>query len=324
MYDYIYSIIIPHKNIPDLLMRCLRSIPVREDIQVIVVDDNSDGADSYLDTYSDLRRPYLEFYATKDDKGAGYARNVGMAYAKGKWLLFVDADDFLTLDAFDVLDQYAESKNDIVYFRPKAVQSDDCATPARRNTYITKLFDDFSNDGDDRYLRTEFCTPWSKLVSRNFVLKVDAKFEEIPYSNDFVFFTIIGTCAKHVEIAERTFYVVTERQLSLTSNFCAKKGELDCRASAYLRATFIARKNGYKKNYSELTNYAQRLFGKNWLLYCAFFRICRMNGLTDRKIFCLICDGYSLKGWCRVVLTTYILLLFYPSKKCFKDFSKYL
>ena len=40
-----FTIIIPHKEIPDLLMRCLKSIPVSEDIQVIVVDDNSSDAD---------------------------------------------------------------------------------------------------------------------------------------------------------------------------------------------------------------------------------------------------------------------------------------
>lgn len=37
-----YSIIIPHKNIPKLLRRCLDTIPRREDVQVIMVDDNSD------------------------------------------------------------------------------------------------------------------------------------------------------------------------------------------------------------------------------------------------------------------------------------------
>lgn len=42
-----FSIIIPHYDIPDLLMRCLKSIPVSEDIQVIVVDDNSSDADTY-------------------------------------------------------------------------------------------------------------------------------------------------------------------------------------------------------------------------------------------------------------------------------------
>ena len=49
-----YSIIIPHNDIPDLLMRCLNSIPVSEDIQVIVVDDNSADADTYLDRYPEL------------------------------------------------------------------------------------------------------------------------------------------------------------------------------------------------------------------------------------------------------------------------------
>lgn len=36
-----YSIIIPHKNISSLLRRCLDSIPERDDLEIIVVDDNS-------------------------------------------------------------------------------------------------------------------------------------------------------------------------------------------------------------------------------------------------------------------------------------------
>jgi len=44
-----YSFIIPHKNCPDLLQRCVDSIPERDDVQVIVVDDNSDeGKKNYL------------------------------------------------------------------------------------------------------------------------------------------------------------------------------------------------------------------------------------------------------------------------------------
>ena len=54
------SIIIPHYDIPDLLMRCLKSIPVSEDIQVIVVDDNSADADTYLGRYPELSRPLFK------------------------------------------------------------------------------------------------------------------------------------------------------------------------------------------------------------------------------------------------------------------------
>lgn len=39
---YTYTIIIPHRNIPKLLQRCLDSIPHRDDLHIIVVDDNSD------------------------------------------------------------------------------------------------------------------------------------------------------------------------------------------------------------------------------------------------------------------------------------------
>ena len=41
---YNYTVIIPHKNCPDLLQRALDSIPEKDDIQVIIVDDNSDAS----------------------------------------------------------------------------------------------------------------------------------------------------------------------------------------------------------------------------------------------------------------------------------------
>ena len=65
-----FTIIIPHKEIPDLLIRCLKSIPVSEDIQVIVVDDNSSDTDRYLERYPELSRPYLEFIRTTKGRGS--------------------------------------------------------------------------------------------------------------------------------------------------------------------------------------------------------------------------------------------------------------
>lgn len=85
-----YSIIIPHYNIPDLLMRCLKSIPVMEEIEVIVVDDNSPDAATYIERYPELSRPHLAFIRTTKGGEAGYARNVGMEHARGNWLLFAD------------------------------------------------------------------------------------------------------------------------------------------------------------------------------------------------------------------------------------------
>ena len=108
-----YSIIIPHKNSPELLDRCLASIPKRNDIEIIVVDDYSD----------ENRRPQINredvdvIYITKEEsKGAGHARNVGIEAAAGIWLVFADCDDYYINNAFDKLDAFRETEYDIIFY----------------------------------------------------------------------------------------------------------------------------------------------------------------------------------------------------------------
>lgn len=104
-----YSFIIPHRNVPHLLQRCIDSIPKRDDIQIIIVDDNSDPKIVNFECFPGLNEKCVEVYFTKEGKGAGYARNIGLTYAKGKWFLFPDADDHYTTDLMNVLDKYVNS-----------------------------------------------------------------------------------------------------------------------------------------------------------------------------------------------------------------------
>ena len=111
---YNYSFIIPHKNCPDLLQRCVDSIPERDDVQVIVVDDKSDeGKKPALKHRKNLQVIFLD---VSQSKGAGRARNVGLEHAKGKWLLFADADDYYVEGFINILDHYIDGYNDVVYF----------------------------------------------------------------------------------------------------------------------------------------------------------------------------------------------------------------
>lgn len=89
-----YSFIIPHKNSPQLLNRCVNSIPRRDDVEIIVVDDNSDPnvVDWKSFKFDDTR--CLTLIQDHSCKGAGNARNVGIDNAHGRWLLFADADDY--------------------------------------------------------------------------------------------------------------------------------------------------------------------------------------------------------------------------------------
>ena len=65
-----YSIIIPHKNSPELLNRCLASIPQRNDIEIIVVDDNSDSAKKPQTSRIGVKIINIE---KENSKGAGRA-----------------------------------------------------------------------------------------------------------------------------------------------------------------------------------------------------------------------------------------------------------
>jgi len=143
----LFSIIIPHFDIPDLLMRCLKSIPVSKEIQVIVVDDNSPEADTYLEKYPELSRPYLEFIRTTKGGGAGYARNVGLDHAKGQWLLFADADDFFVEDMYDIITSNSDSEADVIYFKKESVCSENIIQKTDRDVYIDRMINDYYANG---------------------------------------------------------------------------------------------------------------------------------------------------------------------------------
>lgn len=119
-----YSVIIPHKNCPELLARCIDSIPKRDDIEVVVVDDNSDCILSVMEVVASRELQNLKLVCTEKDGGAGYARNIGLEQVSGKWLLFLDADDFFLEESFEHFDMYLNSECDMVYFKHMSVYSD--------------------------------------------------------------------------------------------------------------------------------------------------------------------------------------------------------
>ena len=58
---------------------------------------------------------------TKEGKGAGYARNTGIKYVKGKWLLFSDADDYFSENVNRLFDDYENSVMDVIYIPYKTI-----------------------------------------------------------------------------------------------------------------------------------------------------------------------------------------------------------
>ncbi len=245
-----FSIIIPHKNIPDLLQRCLDSIPKRDDLQVIIVDDNSDPSIVDLKKFPGINRSNTEVIFTKEGKGAGYARNVGLKNAKGKWILFADADDYFCPELLKKLDYYKESRHDLIYFKTICRDSTNTEVIGSRQRLCdqyNKSQEDFSKKHIDfRKAILSFGTPWGKLVQRKFLEDNKILFEEVPYSNDIRWITLIAIHCTEESFAtsNQTLYCLTDRDLSLyhTNNYKA----LACRFSVFLRQANLLYTHGYK------------------------------------------------------------------------------
>lgn len=102
---YKVSVIIPVWNQETLVIRCLNSIPKREDIEIIVVNDAS--TDKTLKNLKKYKEKPIKIVDLKENMGVSNARNVGLEQATGKYILFVDSDDYVYPDVFlKIVDEY--------------------------------------------------------------------------------------------------------------------------------------------------------------------------------------------------------------------------
>lgn len=111
------SVIVPVYNVEKYLDRCLVSLlnQTLKDIEIILVDDGSpDNCPQMCDDYAakDCRVKVVH----KKNAGLGFARNSGLEVATGKYVAFVDSDDFVDLSMYEKLLKTAENDGaDIVY-----------------------------------------------------------------------------------------------------------------------------------------------------------------------------------------------------------------
>lgn len=214
---YKFTIIIPHKNIPNLLQRCLCSIPKREDLQVIIIDDNSDPGIVDFGNFPGIGEENIEVVFTKEGKGAGYARNIGLKYAKGEWLLFADADDFYNYSIGEILDRHINSSCDIIFFDSCSLDSETYANSFRSafTHEMIKLYAKNKEEGEFQ-LRYYLGVPWSKIIKKDLIDKYKIRFDETQITNDNTFSYLCGYYAQKIDVDPVAGYCITTRADSLT------------------------------------------------------------------------------------------------------------
>ena len=235
---YTYTIIIPHKNSPKFLQRCLDSIPHRDDLHVVVVDDNSDTDIVDFKHFPGLDRNDVEVIFTKEGKGAGYARNIGLMHTESEKVIFADADDYFNYCLSEILNEYKDDDTDIVFFNWLYVDSEYYTYSSKRDWFgwLFKKYDENPQDGENAF-RYQNDGPVCKIIKKSLIDKYDICFEETTNQNDVRFSYMTGYYAKSIKVDKRAIYTVTYSPTSIMFTWNPEK--IKTRMGVYCRKVFL-------------------------------------------------------------------------------------
>ena len=161
----VVSVIVPIYNVESYLERCLNSIigQTFNNIEIICVDDGStDGSGEILDRLMQTDSRIIVIH--KKNKGLSSARNTALSFVKGKYVCFVDSDDWIENNAIEELVAHMTNGIDIVVV---GAQIDDEGGDSAerlqqlRNIYTAKLSGPLTLD--DNSINKVTITVWGKL-----------------------------------------------------------------------------------------------------------------------------------------------------------------
>lgn len=270
--DINYSIIIPHYKVYELLDRALKSIPDRGDIQIIVVDDNSKIGLNDFQRLNHFKYAQCSFIISQKSIGAGGARNIGLSSASGKWLLFLDSDDFFHSSAFVIFDKYLNSDFDIVYCNTMSVFSNTLEKSFRFSLYKAYIECHDGTEENNNILKYGHNVPVAKMIKHSLVKDNDIKFDETRYCNDSMFAVKTAINSKKICVDKQVVYVVTEREGSLITHPTLEA--VTIRYEVQLRVNKLIREKGMKQYQNSILSYLNQSlrFGAH-----AFFKFIKLG-----------------------------------------------
>lgn len=180
-----YSLIIPHHGSHEMLQRLLDTVPKRNDLEVLVINDD-------------------------DQRGAGWARNKGIESANGEYFVFADSDDWF-LPAFnDLLDELSQETADIIFFNATSVE-EGTGKPSWRTDRLNWIFK-HSGERREFLLRHTFTEPWCHIIRKSIIEKYNLRFDETSILNDVTFTTQCGYYAETCSMRDVKAYCVCNRK----------------------------------------------------------------------------------------------------------------
>ena len=229
------SVILPCYNVERWIGRCLQSIVNQtigiESMEIICVDDKSnDSTISIIKEWENKYPDSLILIECSKNGRQGQARNIGLEYASGEWIGFIDSDDWIepnyfekmlaVIDSDDIDMVCCESKRDfstvLSYFNDikevRVIDYNICNEEARREVILSAIF---------KY------NAWGKIIRKDFLIENDLLFWPNITYEDAGWGSLVHLYVKKVKVINENLYhyFVNDESTVLTKN---SNHHLDC------------------------------------------------------------------------------------------------
>lgn len=207
------SVIVPVYNSSEYITRCIDSVIGQKyaDIEVVIIDDGSH--DDSLAVCKDIASKDSRVKVfSQPNSGASSARNRGLDIASGKYVIFVDSDDWIEPDMIDGMMN--------VFRDNPEVQIVQTRVPADMKNQVGNQFL-CCNEAIRCLLEGSWWGPYCKLIRRDLI--GDTRFPEKTISEDYLFNYLLFNKANYIQYLDTCYYHRTDRPDSLSKIQLSKR-----------------------------------------------------------------------------------------------------
>ena len=327
------SIIIPLYNAENYIYKNINSIlnQTYTNFELIIVNDSStDKSLNIVKSFDDER---IKIF-TKINEGTSKARNYGIKFATGDYILFIDADDYIECNA---LEKYIEVINK---YNPDFITNGFYSETVHSN-YVDMMFNSnkFYNNPDELkedlvllYKKHLLYNVWNKLFKKDIINSNNLKFKDINFGEDMIFVQdYIKCCNTFYNMEDCLYHYVREVKNSITTSFIPnllnirinenkilsnffgnfgikKKEYIDFIAKRYIERTLGCLENVHRKSY---LTFKEKIRETDNIIHCKETSYYLKIYKTDNKVIKMILFTYKFKNPC---ITYLIGLCFYTFK----------
>lgn len=218
------SVIVPVYNVEKYVGNCIRSILAQtfRDFELIVVNDGT--KDGSMQVVDDLAKEYPNTIKIIHQENAGLsaARNTGLKYASGKYIIFVDSDDTIAPEMFQMLYERAETyHSDLVMCAFESVNEKGERLSAIYETMLEA--DSAFTVKENRAVLLCQNAAWNKLYRRDLIEKYHLLFTPGVWYEDFRFTKKYLLYAQNIVYCDQLLYRYLIREGSIMTSMASKR-----------------------------------------------------------------------------------------------------